>query len=978
MHRSQIIAFTALLFLPIGAHAQRAGSPAASPKRHPLPVVGATRERFEAVDAVTIGDRIFVAERSAEGGWLRVYDASDIANPLEIRDAIAPIVGRPVGIAGEGNRVLVASTTSDTTRIRLTLFDVSRPERSRWSGAASLGSNQQGDGVEQMFVRGDRAVVQPTSGSALELDLAELEREFADATHGDESSGAARALSRTLASRGSMLGTAALVPPATDTLFRNGVAELFFGWNFGQRDQLGAYRSRVGTVIMLRSQGAFDLFDAATHQIVFTTRRPDNQVEPLVAPDGAEVLVNDLVRVGSLGQRRIAVFRSTITEPKPHERAWDTGAIVDFTDPRAPRVLGPDRSSTLDPALSSFGRRLYVRDAVFARDAIVEVGDDSSFIARFDASGRMTALVPAGRFAGRLVPGPDGTVLELSVESGWRNWKGIARADTTVPAIRIRTTVPRIAVRAAAAALTVDAQGRTNVAQRFRFEIVAPNAVPEPEQLTIGATTLPVTRRGALLEATLPAGTAIGSGALGLTLATGAATGHWIALGAAPTTLATNGPRNFVTLDDSFTGGTIVVPDDADGAPFADIRLRARLPRDTNATIFIAPASDGAVPRVTRRDRGRATAVAPRASSVAAYPAHASVAAIAALRHVGTSGRERLSLCLRDALGKRVQQQFDASISDSLRSVPCGDAAALRAWLTHLGLAIVEGPDAAIVMNRNHLPPTDTLVERFRRKRWVTVRSDIAVDSSDAWPFVRMFTYGDSVAPGGDTAPHATRPLTARERALVGRGISEAALLKIIEYAATDSVDSTVALIRHRPIARLVPGDSAPATIYVAGEDWGSTIVGDLQVGRFIPRWEGWPHGSHADPELIDLDGDGEPEFVFTSNGTDAKGHNVSQEVWAWDRNGRELTYNPPSMSWDPSQAQPISTDVEDSEYCDSDCGGFELGPPGPDGSRPFITRDGAWVLRDHRYVYRPKPVPKPKPAPKKQPTSRARKKPAP
>ena len=975
MHRSLTITLFALLVLPIGASAQRAKSPPAAPKLHPLPVVGATRERFEAVDAVTLDDRVFVAERSPEGGALRVYDASDVANPLEIRDATAPVVGRPVGIAGDGNRVLVASTTSDSTRVRLTLFDVSHHDRSRWSGAASLGSNQQNDGIDQMYVSGDRGVVRLAGGSAVELDLAELEREFADATHGDETSATGRTLARALAARGSVFGTAAVVSSGTDTLFRSGVAELYSGWDFNLYDELAAYRSRVGALILIRTQGDFDLIDAATHQVVFTTRRADGQLEPLVAPDGTRLLVDDLVRVGSLGQRRIATFRSTMVDPTHRDRSWDGAAFVDITDPRAPRVLGTDLFG-LDAAASSSARRSYMRDAVFARDAIVDVDYDSTFVARFDGAGKMTAIVPVGRFAGRLVPGPDGTVLELSVESAWRNWKGIARADTTVPAVRIRTTVPRLAVRQAPAAFTVDARGRTSAAQEFRFEIVSPAAVPEPAQLSIGATTLPVSRRGGLLEATVPAGTVLGTGPLGLTLTAGAAAGRWIALAAPPAALVANAPRGFTTLDDSFTGGTVVVPDDAGAAALADIRLRARLPRDTNATIFVAAGSDGSSARVARRDRGRATVVATRAMSLAAYPAPASAAAIAALRHVGSSGREQLSLCLRDALGKRVQQQFDAAIGDSLRAVPCGDATALRAWLAHRGLAVVEGPDAAVIMNRNHLPPTDTLVEAWRRKRWTTVRTDIAVDSTGGWVPLHLLLPPDSAAPAGDSLPDAIRPLTASERSMVARGIAETGLLKIIEYAATDSTDSTVAVIRHRPRARLIPGNDNPPTVYVGGDQWGSIIVGDLQPGRFIPRWEGWPFDTNAEPELIDLDGDGHPELVFSSNTTDMKGHVVTHDIWAWDRNGRELTHNPPSMAWDLSQAQPISTEVTDVEYCDSDCGGFQLGEPAPDGRRPFIASDGRWILRDNSYVFRPNP---PKPAPRKKITRKpAPKKPTP
>ena len=211
MSRLLAAALAASVWFPANAVGQSANKrPTARAQPHPLPVIGATREHFEAVDAVTIGDRIFAVERGPAGGWLRVYDASDVANPLELREATAPIVGRPIAVAGDGDRVLVASITQDTSRLRLTLFDVSRSDRTRWSGAASIQADVRIEGVEQMYVSGTLAFIKPGGGSGFALDIAQLERDFSAATRGDEASPGGRASLRALAAPGALPGADAL------------------------------------------------------------------------------------------------------------------------------------------------------------------------------------------------------------------------------------------------------------------------------------------------------------------------------------------------------------------------------------------------------------------------------------------------------------------------------------------------------------------------------------------------------------------------------------------------------------------------------------------------------------------------------------------------------------------------------------------------------------------------------------------------
>jgi hypothetical protein len=139
--------------------------------------------------------------------------------------------------------------------------------------------------------------------------------------------------------------------------------------------------------------------------------------------------------------------------------------------------------------------------------------------------------------------------------------------------------------------------------------------------------------------------------------------------------------------------------------------------------------------------------------------------------------------------------------------------------------------------------------------------------------------------------------------------------------------------------------------------------------------------------ELLDLDGDGVPEFVFSYFNHDAKAHVVSQSLWAYDHAGREITRQPPPAgvnaagSWDAlleRDVRPMETDVTDGEYCDSDCGGFTIGRAGADGSRPILAAEGDYVLRAGRYVLRPRPPkPAPKPAPRRARRKQARKKPS-
>ena len=287
------------------------------------------------------------------------------------------------------------------------------------------------------------------------------------------------------------------------------------------------------------------------------------------------------------------------------------------------------------------------------------------------------------------MPGPDGTVLELSIGARWRDSRRIVTADTSVPAIRIRTTTPRIAVREGPAAITVDERGASSVEHRIRFEIVSPSAVSEPAQLLVTApgltTALRVARRGALLEARLPAGMMVGRGAVTFALSSSAATARWIALGIPPTAVAGGASRSFVSLVDPFTEAGVVIADSGSGAAtdaaFADRRLRARLARDSSATIFVVAGNEGAGVRVVRRDRGRAQVISTRSAALASYPGLARVPMLATLRHIGTSTRLRISFCLRDALGKRVQQELDLTMVNPLTNPPCGDEGAIRKWL---------------------------------------------------------------------------------------------------------------------------------------------------------------------------------------------------------------------------------------------------------------------------------------------------------
>jgi hypothetical protein len=972
MRRSFLCALGAALLSPLAAAAaQQPAASAPRPGLHPLPIVGATRERFDAVDAVTIGDRIFVVERNDAGGWLRVFDASDVANPFEIRDAMMPVAGRPLAIGGAGSRVLVASVTSDTTRLRLTLFDVGHADRSRWSGAASLRLDVPAAGVEELYVEGDRAAVHVSYGPLLEVDLGQHERDFSAATGSDESSSGAHRLSRALTGRGSIIGDDALVPLSVDTAYRAGVPELYSGWDFAQRNQFRSRLARTGTLVRIHGQWDLDLLDAATRRIEFTTHVDGKNVNSLTAPDSAEILVNDLVRVDTLGGRQLAVFNATILGPTHREKAWEGGAVVDITDARAPLVIGVDRQLSIDTSSLGYGWRSYVRQALFARGAIVEVGYESTRIVRFDGT-RMNGVDVTGRFAGRLVGGPDGTVLELSVEAPWRDLRRVPRADSTAPAVRIRTTTPRLAVREAATAIPVDDRGRATTSHRVRVELVTPRSLEEPRDVVIAATervSLPVTRRGPLLEARLPAGTPLGMGALTLRLSAAGASGEWIALAAPSATLRPGATRAFVALDDPLTAGAIVIADSggnpATDAAFTDRRLRARLQRDSMATIFVVPALDGSTARVIRRDRGRADIAASRSSMIASYPAPGATASLAALRHLGRSPSMQLAFCLRDAIGKRVKQEYNTYNEELVSYPPCGAAAPIREWVGRRGAAIVEGDDAAVLITRRFLPPFGRFVERYRYSYWTRARLEIVADTATTWEAWRTVAREDSAT--AIDAPAVLTLLPAAQRNTVASVVAQVALLDPVGTVYTDSTDSSMAVIRGTVTPLLVADDTVRQGVLALTET-GDVVYGDWTEGRFVPRWEGRSYSSAATPELVDLDGDGLGEFAFATFDHDAKGHVVSQEFWAYDRFGRELTRQQASIA-DSAEALPISAEIVDSEYCEGDCGGLTIGTPGADGTRPILTSEGTWVLRDGRYVLRPTP---PKPAPRRKSTSKA------
>ena len=977
MRRLSLFVLASILLGPVALAAQAAPRPSRAPaKPHPLPVVGASRERFEAMDAVTIGDRIFVLERGPAGGWLRVYDASDVANPLELRNAAAPVVGRPLAIAGHGDRVLVASATGDSTRLRFTLFDVARGDDTRWSGAASLPADVTLDGVEEMHVRGARAYVRLRGGPQMALDLDRLERAFAAATHGDEGSPAARAMRRALLEPRTLLGGDANLPPPQDTLRR---AEYVMHVSFAFEGQLDGWLARRGGLVRVDRTWMLDITDAATGELAFTTTISEKSVDPLIAPDSGQVLVNDLVRVGDLSSHRIAAFNTNIVDRGKRGKTWTGIAFVDITDPKAPRVAGIDRRVTEDTSMLRYGWRPYARDVVFARGAAVVVGYDSTWIARFDDSARMTSLAKTGRFAGRMVPGPDGTVLELSVEAAWRDLRRAPLADSTAPAFRIRTTTPRLAVREGPAAISADDRGATTVPHRMRFDIVSPDSAGDPPLVSLAGSgvslALPVVRRGGLLEGRIPAGTLLGRGVITLSVTGGGAGGRWIALVVPPVDVPGGATRGFVTLADPFTNAAIVVADSAtnvaSSAAFTDWRIRSRLARDSAATIFIVRGADSGALNVVRRDRGHADIRVARGTSIAAYPAAHGVTALAAVRHIGTNARTRLSLCLRDALGKRVQQELDVSLAEPVIDVPCGDAAALRQWIVNHGAAVVEGPSAAVVINRRHLPPVDPQVEAWRRRRWTRVRAEIAIDTSGGWTYAEQLPREDSATVTTTRAADTvSRRLTVAEQREVIRALSDAALLTLIEYAGTDPADSSVGVIGIKVRALPLPDGNGVLTT----RERGSIVFGDLRDGRFVPRWEAWSYDSRMEPELLDLDGDGIEEFVFASSSSDMKGNMVSVELWAYDRAGRELTRQVVTYAPDAAPAQPISASFNGAERCETDCGELTIGRPGPDGRRPIRTTEGVYVLRDGRYVLQPPPKPAPKrPAPKRAPRKTTR-----
>jgi hypothetical protein len=384
------------------------------------------------------------------------------------------------------------------------------------------------------------------------------------------------------------------------------------------------------------------------------------------------------------------------------------------------------------------------------------------------------------------------------------------------------------------------------------------------------------------------------------------------------------------------------------------------------ATVLAVPARDGSSARVVRRDRGRADVTIARGGTLSSYPSPGTTSSVAALQHLGRSPRLHVAFCLRDAIGKRVKQEWNTFNDAEVGYAPCGAAAALRNWLRVRGAAIVEGEDAAVLITRRYLPPFDPFVEPNRYAWWTRARMEITADTATSWEDRETVQREDSGAQTDRSA--GPRLLPATDRNAVVATVASVALLDAVGPVYNDSTDSTIAVIRGKIAPLLVADDATRPGVLAVADDGGAIVYGDWTEGRFIPRWEGWSYSSVATPEFIDLDGDGLAEFVFTSYSHDAKGHVVSQEFWAFDRFGRELTRQRSAVRAN-EEGFPVSAEMVDGEYCDGDCGGLTVGRPGPDGTRPLLTSEGTWVLRDGRYTLRPTP---PKPAPKPKATRKA------
>ena len=317
----------------------------------------------------------------------------------------------------------------------------------------------------------------------------------------------------------------------------------------------------------------------------------------------------------------------------------------------------------------------------------------------------------------------------------------------------------------------------------------------------------------------------------------------------------------------------------------------------------------------------------------------ASRAAEAQLQHFGYSPRDRLLECLRRVFHKPVFQ--DPNIPQ-IEPPPICDRLSrgeLKDKLRAQTIAVLEMPDAVLILSSLILPPYDPTIGEAFRVKWKRFKTVISAKNAS-----RESGFNE-------------RELSSSELARVQKEVLDKARLVPVFQAGGESLDIATATFPIRMeiyVRHLKPGSLASLIVVVRGEENvanGRLVYGEEgPAGTFKLLWDSPLFvARYLDLSFDDIDGDGFQEIILKSRFP--AGMRDAAALTVFNRRGDELTRQERCMQpegydfWPSHDTCPIVGDEVDFRYSNSPP--FDIVA-----SNVFYTRKvGVFRLKGGRYL---------------------------